>query len=521
MPDDKSLKTITQHFSLQPLNKITLPDTPVKGVASDSRKVQQGYVFFAWKGGNIDSHQFIPDALARGAIAVVGTEILQTDIPVPYFCVQDSRYELAGFAAYLQDFPAHKLTMIGVTGTDGKTTTTNFLYHILKAAGKQAGMISTVNAVIGDRVIDTGFHVTTPEAPEVQEYLAEMVKAGVTHVVLEATSHGLAQNRVAFCEFDQAVVTNITHEHLDYHGSYEGYLASKTRLFQYVAEGTQKTSLIQPFAVLNMEDRSYSKLEEVTRDIPRIRYGLSDQADLWADGITNTENGVDFIVHHENTSFTFHTHLKGEFNVLNCLAAIGLAHFGLHIAINTIQTGINQVHSLTGRMEEIHMGQNFRAFVDFAHTPFGLEAALKSARKMTEGRVIAVFGSAGLRDKMKRRMMAEISSDLADITYLTAEDPRTESLDAILAEMADAMAQKGKREGKEFYRVPDRGDAIRKAVTIAMPGDLVIACGKGHEQSMCFGTTEYAWDEKTAMQAALGALLGVPAPKMPYLPTQE
>ena len=521
MQENKSLKAITEYFSLAPDNDAKIADSPVTGVTSDSRKVADGYVFFAWRGGNFDSHQFIQDAVERGAIAVVGTEYLAHPIPVPYFRVEDSRYWLAGFAAYLHDFPAGKLNVIGVTGTDGKTTTTNFIYNILLAAGIHAGMVSTVNAVIGDRVIDTGFHVTTPEAPEVQQYLDEMVKAGVTHVVLEATSHGLAQQRVAFCEFDQAVVTNITHEHLDYHGSYDGYLASKAKLFEYVAGRKDKPHAVKSFVVLNKEDRSYPVLENISQDVNRIKYGLSATADLWASAITNTDDGIDFVIHYGEDTFPFHTHLKGDFNVLNCLAAIGITHFGLGIDYNTVQKGLDRVKSLIGRMEEIKMGQEFRAFVDFAHTPFGLEAALKSARKMTKGRVIAVFGSAGLRDRLKRRMMAEMSADLADVTVLTAEDPRTESLEGILEKMAAAMQAKGKIEGTDYYRVPDRGQAIRKAVALAQPGDLVIACGKGHEQSMCFGTTEYAWDEKTAMQAALGELLNVAAPKMPYLPTQE
>ncbi|MBI9050979.1 MAG: UDP-N-acetylmuramoyl-L-alanyl-D-glutamate--2,6-diaminopimelate ligase [Anaerolineaceae bacterium] len=521
MEDAYPLKAIAEYYNLIPQNGVSLEGLTVTELISDSRDIKPGCVFFAWKGGSFDSHKFIPDAISRGAIAVVGTETFQEELTVPYFIVENSRYMLAGFAAYINEFPANKMTIIGVTGTDGKTTTTNYIYHILQAAGIKAGMISTVNAVIGDETIDTGFHVTTPEAPQVQKYLKNMLDAGVTHVVLETTSHGLAQHRVAFCAFDYAVVTNITHEHLDYHGSYEVYLASKALLFQYVAQPKKKNKKQKQFAVLNKSDRSFACLSDITQDIQQITYDLQHDADIWADEIINTDSGIDFQIHLSDECYAFHTNLKGEFNVLNCLAAIALAYNGLDISIKTVQKGIDQVKSLVGRMDEISMGQSFRAFVDFAHTPFGLEAALKSARKLTNKRVIAVFGSAGLRDKLKRRMMSQISADLADITILTAEDPRIESLKGILLEMSDAMNEKNKKPDKDYFIEPDRGNALRYAVKMAQPGDLIIACGKGHEQSMCFGEIEYAWDEKTALSAALAEHLGLSAPEMPYLPTIE
>lgn len=516
-----SLNEICDYFSLTAANQSMIPADQVVRVTSDSRCVTPGSVFFAWKGGSFDSHRFIADAQKRGALAVVGTEDLPAELHIPYFKVEDSRYFLAGFAAYLHGFPARKMTVIGVTGTDGKTTTTNYIYHILRAAGLNAGMISTVNAVIGERTIDTGFHVTTPEAPQVQAYLAEMLEAGVTHVVLEATSHGLAQQRVAFCDFDQAVVTNITHEHLDYHGSYEGYLASKAILFHYVNRAKPKKETVLPLAVLNRDDRSYAHLHPLVQEIREVNYGLTSDATLWADAIQSTPSGITFNLHLDDRRIPFHTHLQGEYNVCNCLAAIALTYYGLGIATPVIQQGIAAVKQLTGRMERIDLGQDFQAIVDFAHTPYALQAALNSARKLTSGTVIAVFGSAGLRDKMKRRMMAEVSADLADITILTAEDPRTESLQGILEEMAGAMEERGKIEGKDYFKIPDRGQAIAFAVNLAREGDLVIACGKGHEQSMCFGETEYAWDEGTAMRAALSQRLEMDGPEMPYLPTQD
>ena len=514
------LNDLVEYFKFAPDNQCHVGDNIVSNVVSDSRQIQPGDIFFAWKGGSFDSHRFITNAVENGAIAVVGTEELAVQINVPYFKVEDSRYTLAGFAAYLNDFPAKKMTIIGVTGTDGKTTTTNYIFHILLAAGIKAGMISTVNAVIGDKAIDTGFHVTTPESPQVQEYLRKMVEAGVTHVVLETTSHGLAQQRVAFCDFDYAVVTNITHEHLDYHGSYEGYLASKATLFQYVVENAIDNPSSDHAVILNKSDRSYEPLAEITKNANQIAYAIDQEADFTAEQIVSNENGIDFKLCYRNNKITFHTHLKGEFNVWNCLASIAFAHDGLKLSFEVIQKGLNQVTSLVGRMDEVDLGQSFRAFVDFAHTPYGLEAALKSGRKLTSKRLIAVFGSAGLRDKMKRRMMSEISAELADITIITAEDPRIESLNGILAEMSQAMENKGKRRDKDYFVVHDRGEALKFAVSIAEPGDVVMACGKGHEQSMCFGETEYPWDEKTALTAALSLQLGIRGPDMPYLPTQ-
>ena len=211
----------------------------------------------------------------------------------------------------------------------------------------------------------------------------------------------------------------------------------------------------------------------------------------------------------------------GNFNVSNILAAVGATVLGLGITPQAACEGIARLEAVPGRMEQISLGQDFWAIVDFAHTPNALLRALETVRGMTNGRIIAVFGSAGLRDRQKRRMMAEVSAGMADISILTAEDPRTESLDEILAEMGDAARGRGAREGISFYRVPDRGEAIQLACRLATPGDLVIACGKGHEQSMCFGTTEYAWDDRTAMRAALTQLLGIPGPEMPFLPTRS
>jgi UDP-N-acetylmuramoyl-L-alanyl-D-glutamate--2,6-diaminopimelate ligase len=497
----------------------------VTGITLDSRQVQPGNIFVALSGGQTNGHQFIVDAVQRGAVAVVGSQPLK-ELSVPYLQVEDTRLALAQLSSAFNGHPARKMTIIGVTGTDGKTTTTNLIYSILRAAGFKAGMISTVNAIIGNEVIDTGFHVTTPEAPMVQQLLARMLQEGNTHVVLEATSHGLDQKRVAECEFDLAVITNITHEHLDYHGNYEKYFESKTQLIRDLAKTGKKAGGNPRLAVLNYDDISYTPIQKLLDDkslstIKRIVYSCKEPADFYATDNSTSSAGIAFLIHFRKEQCMLKSPMIGAYNAANILAAFTACVEGLGISPEDAVRGIASMPPVPGRGERIDLGQDFTAIVDFAHTPNALKVSLENARQLTRGRVIAVFGSAGLRDRAKRRMMAETSIQLADVTILTAEDPRTEKLEDILAEMADAARQQGGEEGKNFLCVPDRGEAIRQAVKMTRQGDLVIACGKGHEQSMCFGTTEYPWDDRIVMKAALAEKLGVEGPKIPYLPTRK
>jgi UDP-N-acetylmuramoyl-L-alanyl-D-glutamate--2,6-diaminopimelate ligase len=496
-----------------------IPDLSITGISIDSRKVQPGDLFVAMQGGVADGHDYIPKAIDRGAVAVLGKKELD-NLPVPYIRVDDPRHALTFLAASFYEWPGRKMTVIGVTGTDGKTTTCNLIYQILKEAGVKAGMISTVNAVIGDEELDTGFHVTTPDAHDVQRYLAKMVEAGLTHVVLETTSHGWAQHRVDACEFDIGVVTNITHEHLDEHGSYEKYRAAKARLFTSLEQTKKKNQGNPRLAVLNYDDRSFAFLDEFVK-VDKVNYSLISDADIQGREIRYAPSGMEFSAKLAKLRVSIKVNLIGEYNVSNCLAALGATVLGLDIDPEIAARGIANLPGIPGRMEHIEMGQDFTAIVDFAHTPNALKVTLETARQMTEGQVIAVFGSAGLRDKEKRRMMAEISADLADLSVFTAEDPRIESLDGILEEMEAGARCRGGSEGETFWRVPDRGEAIKFALRLACPGDIVLACGKGHEQSMCFGTVEYLWDDRKAMRAALAEYLGVDGPEMPYLPTWD
>jgi len=343
--------------------------------------------------------------------------------------------------------------------------------------------------------------------------------------VLEATSHGLAQQRVAACEFDMAVVTNITHEHLDYHGSYQAYRAAKGRLFESLASTKAKESAPPRAAVLNRDDTSYEYLAGITKT-PQLCYGLGLDADVRPLEVEIEKTGLRFRVVGKNLDgqdFTLPVScgLVGGYNVSNILAAVALACGVMKLDQGAVQEGVSKMRAVPGRMESIEMGQDFTAFVDFAHTPNALKNSLQAARQLTSGRVIVVFGSAGLRDRAKRRLMAEVSAELADLSILTAEDPRTESLSAILAEMAEGARSRGGVEGQNFWRIPDRRAALRFAVEKARPGDLVLACGKGHEQSMCFGEVEYPWDDRVALRAALAESLGLPGPPMPALPDLE
>jgi UDP-N-acetylmuramoyl-L-alanyl-D-glutamate--2,6-diaminopimelate ligase len=540
-------------------------DVLITHITSDSRQVKPGALFVAYRGVNADLHRYIPDAISRGAAAVVAEDRL-VGLSVPCIQAADGREALAWLAAAWHGHPSRHMTLVGITGTDGKTTTANLLFSILRAAGKAAGLISTVNAVIGGQEYDTGLHTTTPDATDVQRYLAQMRDAGTEIAVLEATSHGLAQHRVTACAFDVAVITNITHEHLDFHGTYQAYREAKALLFRSLVEKpvfSKKTGFSKT-AVLNRDDDSFEFLSAIPTERV-ITYGVGgrgsegageqggrgaeeqasagtlppivpDALHLTAVKIHHTPSGAEFDVQftpspchpvtlspchpvtlspchpvtlsppHPVTLSPCHlvTSLVGDFNISNILAATGAA-LALGIAPEAIQAGVRTMAAVPGRMERVDRGQPFTALVDFAHTPNALAHALETARSLAaaHGRVIVVFGSAGLRDQEKRWLMGEVAARHADLTVVTAEDPRTEDLAAIMAVTASALRAAGRIEGRDFVQIPDRQAAILYAVEQAGPGDTVILCGKGHEQSMCFGVREYPWRDQDALGWAL------------------
>ena len=474
----------------------------VTAIVADSRRVSPGGCFVAVRGVNVDGHRFIPAALDAGATVVVGEE--EPDprwtARATYVQVPNSREALAYLAASWYGHPSRALLVAGVTGTDGKTTTSTLIAAVFEAAGYPAGFVTTTGARVGARELDTGFHVTTPDALAVQHYLRQMVDAGMRAAVLESTSHGLDQRRVDAVAFDVAVVTNVTHEHLDYHGTWENYMAAKARLFHLMVTAARKPG-IPKVAVLNRDDRSYEHLRDVKADRV-VTYGLRPSADVYPLRVDVLPRRTHLTVRTPRGDVTLETHLIGDFNVYNVLAAVAVG-IGLDFDEGAVAAGIASVRGIPGRMERIEAGQDFLAVVDFAHSPVALERALHTLRALTRGRVIAVFGSAGLRDVAKRYLMGKIGATLADVVILTAEDPRTEDLDAILAEMARGARDGGGVEGKTFWRVPDRQKAILQAVLMAKSGDVVVAFGKGHERSMCFGEVEYPWDDREAMRWAL------------------
>jgi UDP-N-acetylmuramoyl-L-alanyl-D-glutamate--2,6-diaminopimelate ligase len=487
----------------QPFELIGNPDTPITApIVESNLEVAPGGVFVARAGLSTDGHRFIPDAIQRGAAAVVGEHDLR-DLPVPYARVENAQEAIGWLAAAYHGFPARRLTVIGVTGTDGKTTTSTLIHAILREfSGGKTGLISTIAADLGGATVETGLHVTTPGAPQTQALLAEMVANGLDYAVVEMTSHGLAQGRLNGIDLDLAVLTNLTHEHLDYHKTFEAYRAAKGRMFAMLGESARKPGVFKT-SVINADDANAEYFAAFLADRV-LRYGLRQPADVTASRIVYQPGMTHFFAHHDGADFVIQSELVGQFNVANMLAAISAAR-ALNIPIDIIQRGIRRVSSISGRLERVDAGQNYLALVDFAHTPNALKNVLEAGRTMVSegGRVIAVFGCAGLRDVEKRRMMPQTAIQLADVTFFTAEDPRTESLDDILETMADAAIQAGGVEGVTFHRVPDRGLALAQACALAREGDVVLALGKGHEQSMAFGTVEYPWDDREALRAAI------------------
>ncbi len=484
-------------------------DLKVNGIASDSRQVRPGHLFVAVEGMEVDGHSFIGDAVQHGAVAVIGEKPepagLALATSVPYLRVPNSREAWAWLATAWHGYPGRRLRVIGVTGTDGKTTTVRLIAEILQAAGYQVGWISTVSARLGDQEVETGLHTTTPDALDVQGYLARMVNEGISHAVIEATSHGLAQHRVTGCEFDVAVVTNITHEHLDYHRTYDQYRATKGQLFRQLGTSYHKPG-VDKVCVLNADDPSYDFLERFCTK-HSFSYGIDHPSDVEGIDVHASTSGLSFKVATPTGAFAVESPLVGLFNAYNILAAV-TATMSQGVGFEAMQRGISAVKGVTGRMERIELGQDFTVIVDFAHTPNALDKALQTVRTLAQGKVIVVFGCAGLRDRAKRPRMGEIAGRLADYTVLTAEDPRTEDVNDIIQEIVAGCEQAGCREGVDFCRVPDRGEAIASAINKAQPGDLVIVTGKGHERSMCFGTTEHPWSDHEAVMKALRARLG-------------
>lgn len=378
------------------------------------------------------------------------------------------------------NFPSRKLKVIGVTGTDGKTTTTNLIYHILKSASKKASMVSTIGAAIGGRTYDIGFHVTTPSPFGLQRYIKKAVDDNNEYLVLEVTSHALDQYRAWGIEFEIGVLTNITHEHLDYHKTYDRYLDAKVRLLN-----------CSKVAIVNKDDLSYegikskilsskSQINQKLKIQKFLTYGLNNDSDV------------------NPNIFPFKTKLFGKFNQYNCLAAIATCK-SLGVKDDDIREAILTFKAPTGRQEIVY-DNNFKVMIDFAHTPAAFKVLLSEVRGETKGRIIHMFGSAGQRDSTKRPIMGEVSSKYVDVIVLTSEDSRGERVEKINNEIKAGIKDK---KGLEVYKIPDRKEAIKHAIALAKKGDIVVITGKGHEKSMNLGNGEEPWDEFEAVENAI------------------
>lgn len=369
------------------------------------------------------------------------------------------------------DFPSRKLKVIGVTGTDGKTTVVNMIYQILKDANFKVSMISTINAVIADRIYETGFHVTSPPAADVQRFLEMAAESGDQFMILEVTSHALSQFRIWGVKFEIGVVTNVTHEHLDYHKTFKDYLKAKARLIKDVK-----------FAILNRDDPSFDGLSKKVKG-KVVSFGLSEEADI------NAKN------------FPLDLKLEGQFNLYNGLAAAAVGQV-LDIDKKVIKKSLEKITFIVGRMQKIKNNKGIDVVVDFAHTPNALEQVLRSLKQKSQGRLIAVFGAASERDTLKRPLMGEVSAKFADVTILTDEDPRFEDRQKIVDEIAKGATLAGAKEGVNLFKVVDRAKAIKTAIKMARRGDIVGIFGKGHEKSISYKGVEKPWsDQKVAAQA--------------------
>lgn len=394
---------------------------------------------------------------------------------------------IAWAAAVYYKWPGKKMTVVGVTGTDGKTTTAHLIYEILKLAGKNVSMISTISAVINNESYDTGFHVTTPSPWVLQKFMRLAVNGSSKYFVLEVTSHGLDQHRIYGTSIDMGVITTISHEHLDYHGSLKKYRETKAKLLKGVK-----------YSVLNKDDESY-KFVKNRASGKVVTYAIDQSADYTPKKIKLKPS------------------LIGKYNLYNCLAAATVG-FLLNIDKKIIYKAIAEFKGIPGRMEKVKNKKGFKVYIDFAHKPNALRQVLKTAGTLTERKVIVIFGCAGLRDRLKRPMMGEIAATLSDYVILTAEDPRTEDVRRIIEEIAQGCFKKNiseaskkdkkmaflKKGEKYFWRIPDRQEAINFAVRyLAKKSDLVLICGKGHERSLCYGKIEYPWNERRAVKKAL------------------
>jgi UDP-N-acetylmuramoyl-L-alanyl-D-glutamate--2,6-diaminopimelate ligase len=472
-------------------------DAEVTSLSYDSRRCSPGSLFVAIAGFHTDGHQHAAGAVRNGAVAVVAERALG-DLGVPVIIVDNSRAALASLARVVHGDPSRALTVAGVTGTDGKTTTTTMLWAAWRAAGRAAGALTTVDWRCGDEVVPNKSRQTTLEAPELQQQLAAMREKGCTHVALETSSHALELHRVDGVAYRLAVYTRITSEHLELHGSRERYFAAKRRLLEMAGEHRDGVAVLDA-----TDDFAYTRLRAVPV-ATRISYSTDPAvaADCVATSIRSVAGGVDLVASTPWGTAPLRLRLAGSFNAGNALAAIAAA-CASGATLEQAIAGVSALERVTGRMEVVDEGQPFTAVVDYAHTAQSLERVLRELRSATRGRLIVVFGSAGERDREKRPAMGAVAGRLADLAVVTDEDPRGEDREAILEEIAAGALAEGARRGETLLLIPDRPEAIDAAVSAARPGDTVLFAGKGHEGSIIGAEGAVPWDERAEVERAL------------------
>ncbi len=461
-------------------------DIEVSRIEYDSRRVRPGEIFSCVVGTFMDGHDFAESAVKNGAAALIVERELP--IPVPQIIAKNSRRAMAELAMKLYDYPAKKLRIIGVTGTNGKTTTTYMLKSIAEKCGLKVGLIGTIRNIIGDRVIST--QRTTPESTELQEILAEMYKEKVDLVVMEVSSHSLDQERVYGIEFEIGGFTNLTQDHLDYHKTFENYLAAKRKLFERSA-----------FAVVNADDPHSAMLLEGL-DIPRMTYGVREPADIFAKDIEICVRDVEFDMTTPAGSTHITVPIPGLFNVFNAMLAVGIS-LRLGFPLDKISEGLASVAGVTGRMESLDTtGFPFSVILDFAHTPDGLINLLTSVREFAKGRVISVFGCGGDRDHAKRPIMGEAAGRYSDFCVVTSDNPRTEEPMSIIRSVLTGVD----KTAVKYVVIENRREAIRYALTHAKKNDVVVLAGKGHETYQEINGVKHPFDEKVVVAELLNEM---------------
>jgi UDP-N-acetylmuramoyl-L-alanyl-D-glutamate--2,6-diaminopimelate ligase len=481
---------------LQPLDPhtvrdLSVHDIDVRSLAYDSRRVEPGALFIALKGLRAEGADFAADAIARGAVAVIAEQPIPETVAVPWIEVADARASMAVLADEFYGHPSRSMDVVGITGTNGKTTTAYLMRAIYEASGSKCGLLGTVTYSVGDAEVPA--LRTTPEAPDVQRMFRRMVDSGCGACVMEVSSHALALRRVDETRFAAAVFTNLTRDHLDYHGDMESYFSAKKRLFEMLAPDAP--------AVINLDDPRGESLRKIVS--APVTYAMNRQADVTPGPLSLTFAGLEFDVRTPKGTVHVTSKLVGRPNVANILAAVATAT-ALDVPIAAIERGLASLTGVPGRFEVISGdADDVIVVIDYAHTDDALKNLLETARPLAERRVLTVFGCGGDRDRTKRPLMGAVAARLSDVVVLTSDNPRGEDPGRIIEEIKRGISTGADRDKADLVSIVDRKEAIEFAVNIAEPGDLVLLVGKGHEKTQTIGGRELPFDEAEIARAAL------------------